>query len=115
MSANDDKTRLIHIQEAAQKVILYTENKTQEDFEQDEVLQLALIRLIEIIGEASSRLSKNLREENETIPWQSIIGMRNRLVHAYFSIDYDVVWATVTVAIPELLKEINAIDLGDLE
>lgn len=115
MSAQDDKTRLSHIKEAAQKIIKYTDEKTQSDFENDEVLQLAIVRLIEIVGEAAARLSNDLKVNNEEIPWQAIIGMRNRLVHAYFAIDYDVVWQTVQEAIPELLTKIEALELPDNE
>lgn len=120
MSVNDDKTRIKHIQEASQKVIQFTEDKSQDDFENNELLQLAIIRLIEIIGEASARLTSEFREKHPSIPWQAIIGMRNRLVHAYFAIDYDVAWATITVAIPDLLEQIEIIsfdenDTGDDE
>lgn len=110
MSAIDNETRIVHIREAAEKVIQYTTDKTQADFEKDEILQLAIIRLIEIIGEAAARLSPEFREKYSSIPWQAIIGMRNRLVYAYFSIDYDVVWLTITSAIPDLLKQITNMD-----
>ena len=73
------------------------------------MLQLALVRLIEIIGEAAARLSDDLKSEHNDIPWTAIVGMRNRLVHAYFDIDLDVVWDTVTVAVPDLLKQVKAI------
>jgi len=113
MSVHDNKTRIAHIKEAAQKIIVYTQGKTQKDFEQDEILQLATIRLIEIIGEAAARLTTEFREHHPDMPWQAIIGMRNRLVHAYFAIDYDIVWVTVTKAIPELLKQVNTIQFED--
>ena len=113
MSVNDDQTRIKHIQEAAEKVLQYTQGKSKSNFEQDELLQLAIIRLIEIIGEASACLTSEFRDEHSHIPWQAIIGMRNRLVHAYFAIDYDVVWETITTAIPDLHKQVNAIDFSD--
>src|SRR5687768_5644923 len=109
MSANDDKIRLQHMLDAGKKIFHFTEGQSRESFEGDEMLQLALVRLIEIIGEASSRISQDFRDEHSSIAWQAIIGMRNRLVHAYFAIDYDVVWNTVIIAIPELVKQIETI------
>lgn len=109
MSAIDDKTRLQHIRDAAQKIITFTENKTRASLAADDMLQLALVRLVEIIGEAAARLSDELTMKHNHIPWAAIVGMRNRLVHAYFDIDLDVVWDTVTVAVPDLLKQVEAI------
>ncbi|MEO1288120.1 MAG: HepT-like ribonuclease domain-containing protein, partial [Chloroflexota bacterium] len=80
MSAIDNQTRIQHIKDASQKIIDYTQGKSKEDFVRDELLQLAIIRLIEIIGEASARLTEDFREDHTDIPWQAIIGMRNRLV-----------------------------------
>jgi uncharacterized protein with HEPN domain len=113
MSAIDDKTRLQHILDAGQKIQNFAAEHTRESFEKDEMLQLALVRLIEIIGEAASKISQEFRDEHTTIAWQAIIGMRNRLVHAYFAIDYDIVWNTISIAIPELVKQIKAIQASD--
>lgn len=109
MSVNDDQTRLRHMLEAAQKIREFSKEKNREAFEQDEMLQLALVRLIEIIGEAAARISQDFRDKHSSIAWQAIKGMRNRLVHAYFDIDYDVVWNTITVAIPQLIEQIEKI------
>jgi uncharacterized protein with HEPN domain len=113
MSAIDDRTRLKHIRDAAQKIILFTDGKDRESIIDDEILQLALVRLIEIIGEAASRLSDNLKTQHSSIPWAAVVGMRNRLVHAYFDIDLDVVWDTVTDAVPKLLQQIESILASD--
>jgi uncharacterized protein with HEPN domain len=109
MSAIDDKTRLQHIRDAAQKIITFTEGKERSALAEDDMLQLALVRLVEIIGEAAARLSDDLKMKHSDIPWAAIVGMRNRLVHAYFDIDLDVVWDTVTVAVPDLLKQVETI------
>lgn len=77
------------------------------------MLQLALVRLIEIIGEAASRLSDDIKTKHASVPWVAIVGMRNRLIHAYFDIDLDVVWDTVTVAVPDLSRQIAAILASD--
>jgi uncharacterized protein with HEPN domain len=90
--------------DAAQKVVQYVENETQDTLERDEKLALALVRLIEIIGEAASRVSPEKQADLPQIPWKEMIGMRNRIVHAYFDIDYKVVWNTATVNIPSLIE-----------
>lgn len=109
MSAIDDQTRLRHIRDAAKKVIAYAAETDRESLSEDEMRLLALVRLVEIIGEASARLSDDLKARHTAIPWTAIVGMRHRLVHAYFDIDLDVLWNTVTVAVPELLTDIERI------
>ena len=67
------------------------------------MLLFALVQAIQIVGEAASRISQETRTAASSVPWARIIGMRNRLVHAYIDIDHEVVWTTATVEIPELL------------
>ena len=109
MSIHDDKTRLGHMLFAAQKILHFTENVDRVEFDNDEKLQLAIIRLIEIIGEAAARLTSELYDQYPHIAWQAIIGMRNRLVHAYFAINLDIVWNTIEIAIPQLVADIDQI------
>jgi len=92
--------------DASRKVIQYVRDETRETLENDEKLALALVRLIEIIGEAASKVSQEKRSDLSEIPWKEVIGMRNRIVHAYFDIDYDIVWNTATVNIPSLVKDL---------
>ncbi|MCA9914943.1 MAG: DUF86 domain-containing protein [Anaerolineae bacterium] len=91
------------------RVLSYMRDVKRRDFEQDEKLQLAVTRLLEIIGEAAANLSQEFREEHSTIPWGQIIGMRNRLIHAYFHVDLEVVWNTTQTAVPSLVQQITAI------
>lgn len=109
MSAIDDRTRLQHMLEAAQKIVAFSTGKTRDDFAQDEMLQLSVVRLVEIIGEAAARISDELKQRHSSVPWTAIVGMRNRLVHAYFDIDLDVVWDTVTLYVPEMIRQITEI------
>ncbi|MCA9907258.1 MAG: DUF86 domain-containing protein, partial [Anaerolineae bacterium] len=83
MSMTEDKIRLQHICDAAQKIIAFTDGKNRESLAEDSMLQFALVRLVEIIGEAAARLSDDLKARYSGIPWVAIVGMRNRLVHAY--------------------------------
>lgn len=70
-------------------------------------LVLSLVKDVEIIGEAATNVSKECREKHPQIPWRNLIGMRNRLIHAYFDINLDVVWQTVTEDLPSLIAELE--------
>lgn len=103
----DDNTRVKHILEAANEAISFTKGKVRQDLDNDRKLSLSLIRLLEVIGEAANGLSDSFRENHPVIPWNSIINMRNRLIHGYFDINLDVVWQTVTEDLPELIKSLS--------
>ncbi len=102
----NDPARLTHMREAAEKAIAFAKEKTREDFEADEVLQLALVRLIEIIGEAASQVTEGTRLEHPDIAWQDIVGMRNRVIHGYFDVSPEIIWNTLTLDIPDLLSKL---------
>ncbi|MGV0023933.1 HepT-like ribonuclease domain-containing protein [Phormidesmis priestleyi] len=106
---NDDLTRLRHMRDAAQKAVRFAQNKTRDALETDEMLTLSLVKCIEIIGEAASRVTRERQLEWIQIPWAQIVGMRNRLIHAYFQIDLDIVWNTVTQALPSLILDLESI------
>ena len=82
--------------EAAREAMGYLAGLRREDLDHNRQLQHSLVRCIEIIGEAASRLTPELRQAHSDIPWQDMIGMRNRLIHAYFDVDLDLVWQTVS-------------------
>lgn len=107
MSKIDDLTRLKHIRDSAEKAISFIQEKERYDLDKNEMLSLALIRLIEIIGEAGNNISDSCQQNYSDIPWHEIIGMRNRLIHAYFDVDLDIVWQVVKFDLPNLLKLIN--------
>ena len=105
----DDFIRVRHMLQSCQNLISYTQNKTRADLDKDPLLELALVRLIEIIGEAASHISSEFQSQFPAIPWINIIGMRNRLIHAYYDIDNDRVWDTITDDIPPLITELQKI------
>ena len=82
-SAKSDFVRLRHILEAAKKALLFTGGKSRSDLNTDEKLSLALVRLLEIIGEAATKVTPETMKRHEFLPWKRMIGTRNRLIHAY--------------------------------
>jgi len=104
----DDRVRLRHMIEAAETAVRFAAGRERKDLETDEMLSLALTRAVEVIGEAASRISEAGRAEFPEIPWRVIVAMRNRLVHAYFDVDRDVLWRTVEEEIPAILPAFRA-------
>ncbi len=104
-----DLIRLYHMLDAAREAQAFVENRSRNDLDTDRQLTLALLKLIEIIGEAAANVTNDSREKYPRIPWPLIVGMRNRLVHAYFDIDLDRVWDTVTNDLPPLIIELEEI------
>src|SRR5260370_244543 len=98
----DDFIRLQHIVDSLDSAIRFVEGRQRSDLDGNQMLLFALVRGIEVAGEAASRISPETREEISDVPWNSIVGMRNRLVHAYVDIDNDILWTTVTEAAPPL-------------
>ena len=94
--------------EAAESALGFVSGRSRGDLETDRMLLFALLRAIEIVGEAAGRISGETRQAITEIPWPAVIGMRNRLVHAYFDINYDTVWKTVTDELPDLLPRLRA-------
>jgi uncharacterized protein with HEPN domain len=105
----DDATRLRHMRDAAVEAVGFIRDRTRSDLEGDRMLTLALVKDIEIIGEAAGRISADCKTRYPAIPWTQMIGMRNRLTHAYFEIDLDIVWEVVTHDLPPLVIELEKI------
>jgi len=103
----EDRVRLRHMLDASLEIRQYVQPATRVDLDRDPKLVHSLVRLLEIIGEAANQVSDELREKAADIPWFIIVGMRNRLIHAYFDIDLDVVWSTSKEDIPLLITELK--------
>jgi len=102
---------LDHSKEAANLIA----GKDKTELQHNRVLELALIRLVEIVGEASAKVSSETQAKYPSIPWPQVIGMRNRLIHGYDSVDLDVLWDTIEADLPPLIAEIEKIMSKDGE
>ena len=106
---NEDKVRLHHMLDAAQKALAFVANHSRQDLNSNEQLSLALVRLLEVIGEAAKAVSVETCKQHPEIPWTVMAGMRNRLIHGYFDVDLDIVWQTVKNDLPPLVKTLEKI------
>ena len=105
----DDLIRLRHMIDAAREALSFVQHKSRDALDADRILTLALVKSIEIIGEAASRVTPETRDRHPEIPWTNIVGMRNRLIHAYFDVDVDRVWDTVIDDLPPLVAALVVI------
>ncbi len=109
MSKRTPKLYIDDIKGSINKIEKYTKEISKKVFESDEKTIDAVVRNLEIIGEAASQLSKSFKDKYKGIPWREVIGMRNKVIHEYFGIDWDVLWYTIQDDIPELKKQIKDI------
>lgn len=106
MSRRDPSVSLRHMRDHAQELVALMSGRSRGDLDSDRVLALAVVRLLEIIGEAASRVPERERASRSAIPWSSIVGLRNRLIHGYDDVDHDIVWAIVSSDLPSLLSQL---------
>lgn len=105
----DDLIRLRHMLDAAKEAIALAAGKSRNEIETERMLNLSLVRLIEIVGEAADHVSAEFRLNHSRIPWKEIIGMRHRLIHGYDNIDYDLLYQTIQEDLPALVALLEEI------
>ena len=105
----DDNIYLEHISQSIAKIENYLSGIDYDSYLDDTLLQDAVVRQLEIIGEATKRISKGLKEKNQHVPWSDMAGMRDILIHDYIDVDLDIVWKTASESIIELKKLLNSI------
>lgn len=103
MPRNADLIRLRHMLDAASEAAEDVRGKSWEDFQHNRLLQRGVIYAITVIGEAGTRISEAYQKRHPEVPWREVIGMRNRLIHAYFDINVALVWKTVQEIIPPFI------------
>jgi len=109
MSRHEDEVRLGHMLDHASEAVEMCRGLERVDLDRDRKLNLALVRLVEIVGEAANRVSREGQAIRPGIPWPHVIGMRNRLVHGYDEVDFDILWDTVQIDLPPLITELKRI------
>lgn len=109
MSKHDDRISMRHMLDHAREACAMAHGRKRSDLDSHRMLQLALTRLVEIIGEAASRVSMPTRESHREIPWPDIVGMRGRLIHGYDVVDLNLLWDTVEADLPPLIAQLEAI------
>ena len=107
MPQTEDRIRLQHMLDAAQKAVEFTESCNRIDLDNDEMLTLSIVRLLEILGEAAKNVSEQCRKQHPSIQWRQIAGTRDRLIHGYFDVDLNIVWKIVSDDLPVLITELE--------
>ncbi len=108
MTSPRDDDRVAHIVDVCEQAAEFVAGKTRDDLEHDRMLQLALVKLVEIIGEAAKAVSDDTRRRFPEVPWSLAARTRDRLTHHYFEVDIEVLWSTVTDSLPALLAALRA-------
>lgn len=103
----DDLVYVGHMLDTCRKALARVEGITRQEFDADEDLQIILTHLIQVLGEAARHVSSNFQTANPEIPWSKIIGMRNKVVHDYMSVDLDLVWGVSALELRPLLKALE--------
>jgi uncharacterized protein with HEPN domain len=107
MSRHDLEVRLQHMLDAAREAGALVSDRSRAEYDGDRTLRLALVRLLEVAGEAAGRVPMDFRDSHPEIPWFGIVGLRNRLIHGYDEVDYDIVWQILTEDIPSLITRLE--------
>ena len=102
-----DNARINHIIEAIDNIFEFVENKSFENYKNDKLLRFAIIKNLEIIGEAANLLTKEFKAQHDFIEWVDIIGMRHILVHGYYQISDEIIWATIETELQPLKEKIS--------
>lgn len=104
-----DEIRLRHMLDAGRDAVKFTAGRERDALDTNRMLVLSLVKSIEIVGEAAGRISEGVRNKHPEIPWRDIIGMRHRLIHAYYDVNQDVLWKTVIEDLPPLISSLENI------
>jgi len=109
MPHHDDTVRLRHMLDYAREAVTLSHGRTRADLDSDRLFNLAMTRLVEVIGESASRLSEATRQGNPQIPWSEVIAVRNRLIHGYDQINLDILWDIIELDMRPLIDQLEQI------
>lgn len=113
MSQHDPLDRVRDMLSHAIEASDMAQNRTRTDLDADRMLNLALVRLMEIVGEAAAHVPEEIRSTHPQVPWQDIAGLRNRLIHGYGAIDFDILWTIIQDDLPVLISELQLLISND--
>lgn len=106
---NKDLARLKHMLDSTEAILAFAKGKQRTSLDKDLLFQSAVLRQLEIIGEAAGRVSEKTKKKFSHLPWKELVGLRNRLIHAYFDVDHDIVWKTIREYLPSFLKHLQEV------
>jgi uncharacterized protein with HEPN domain len=109
MPTPDDRTSLAHMLRYAQDAAAFIQGRVRQDLDTDRMLYLAVLRALEVIGEAATRVSQPKQDQHPEIPWPQIIALRNRLIHGYDAVDSDRLWQILASDVPKLISDLQNI------
>jgi uncharacterized protein with HEPN domain len=107
-----DEARIMHITECIEEIKKSLEGYDFEKFSNNHVLRIAVVKWLEIIGEAANHITEQTKNKNPQIEWLKMIGLRNIVVHEYFRIDYRIIWDAATFFLDELEREISTLNFN---
>ena len=109
MTEDDTLMRLIHMLDYSKEAVDMAQARSRADLDTDRMFNLALVRLIEVVGEAASKVVREFRLNHPEVPWRVIVDTRNQLIHGYDDIDFDEVWLIIQDDLPPLISQLQAI------
>ena len=104
-----------HMLDAAQDALDFMADKNRESLDEDRILAFAVVKALEIVGEAAARVSREKQATLPNLPWSQMISMRNRLTHGYYDVNLDVVWQTIIEDLPAIISELEKAIPANLE
>lgn len=108
----DDRTRIAHMLEACRDIAGFIQGRAPSDLENDRMLLFALVRALEVLGEAANGVTSETRGKAPQIPWNLVVAARNRLIHGYYDVDPEIVWRTASEEVPALVPELQRLLAG---
>ena len=108
--SKDDLVRLRHMLDSAMEAVGLIRGKSRADLDTNRILSLALVRLLEIVGEAASKVTAATREQTPNIPWSQIVSLRHRLIHGYDTINMDIFWKILADDLPPLIDQLEKLE-----
>ena len=109
MTLHDPVVPVRHMLDHAREAVEMVRGRSRADLDTDRKLNLALVRLVEVIGEAATRVPHDFRARYPQVPWRQIVGMRHRMIHDYDVIDFDILWAVLRQDFPPLIEQLESI------